>query len=108
MRTDLKKCGAHNVIHGDRETCPKCAEAARASLHARGIAKVEEHRRDRRIPVEVWKGFFAEPSQVRKPPTPAEIRSVTLQLLKEVAVPEIEPDYGFGYPDEYPYTITPA
>jgi hypothetical protein len=38
MRTDLKKCGAHNLIHGDRETCPKCAEVARASLHARGVA----------------------------------------------------------------------
>jgi hypothetical protein len=35
MRVDLKKCGAHNVIHGLRETCPKCADVARASVGPR-------------------------------------------------------------------------
>jgi hypothetical protein len=65
MRTDLKKCGAHNLIHGDRETCPKCVETARARLHAQGVARVEEHQKNRRIPggihVEVSLGF-ATPS----------------------------------------------
>jgi hypothetical protein len=38
MRTDQKKCGAHNVIHGLRETCPRCVEARRAGVLA-GAAK---------------------------------------------------------------------
>ena len=35
MRIDVKKCGAHNVVHGLRETCPRCAEARRAETLAR-------------------------------------------------------------------------
>lgn len=31
------RCNAHNVIHGNRETCPKCVEVARARVQGEAM-----------------------------------------------------------------------
>jgi hypothetical protein len=40
MRTDVRRCNGHNVIHGLRETCPRCAQEARERVLAKAGAPV--------------------------------------------------------------------